>query len=45
MRNFLTKLKGRRAARPAHRDWTSNLTPRDWADLPTFHPRREDEAL
>ena len=21
-----------------------DLTPRDWADLPTYHPRRESES-
>ena len=25
-------------------DWSSQFTPRDWADLPTHHPRREDAA-
>jgi hypothetical protein len=25
-------------------DWASNFTPRDWADLPTHRPRRDDAA-
>ncbi len=32
------------AAKPA-RDWSSQFTPRDWADLPVHHPRREDSAI
>jgi hypothetical protein len=26
-------------------DWTNSLSPRDWADLPTHHPRNESDAL
>ena len=38
----------RKRARPMStqsRDWASSLTPRDWADLPTHHPHREDSAV
>lgn len=24
-------------------DWTTNWTPRDWADLPVYHPRHDPE--
>ncbi|MDB5539840.1 MAG: hypothetical protein JWQ89_1567 [Devosia sp.] len=45
MRDLISKLRDRKANQPMRRDWTNNWTPRDWADLPTHHPRREDEAL
>lgn len=45
MRDLLSKLRDRNANKPKPRDWTNNWTPRDWADLPTHHPRREDDAL
>jgi len=45
MRDLLKKLRTRPAGKPQSRDWTTSWTPRDWADLPTHHPRREDDAL
>ena len=45
MRELFGRLKRRPAAKPQQRDWTHSLTPRDWADLPTHHPRRESDAL
>lgn len=33
----------RPAQRKPARDWTNMLTPRDWADLPTYHPRRNED--
>jgi hypothetical protein len=44
MRDFLDRLKSRQP-KPSTRDWSSNWTPRDWADLPTHHPRRETDVL
>ena len=32
MREIFAGLRSRRARRPQPRDWTSTLTPRDWAD-------------
>jgi hypothetical protein len=43
MRDFFDRLK-RRTPKPAPRDWSTNMTPRDWADLPVHHPRRESDA-
>lgn len=34
-----------RSATTPQRDWSSQFTPRDWADLPVHHPRREDCAI
>jgi hypothetical protein len=50
MRDLLNVLKHRapskpRAAGAASRDWTNTWTSRDWADLPTYHPRKESDAL
>jgi hypothetical protein len=44
MKNLFSKLRSR-PSKPRTRDWSSNWTERDWADLPTHHPRREDDAL
>ena len=44
MKNLFSRLRSRPSKRRA-RDWSSNWTERDWADLPTHHPRREDDAL
>lgn len=33
-----------RFASTTQHDWSSQFTPRDWADLPVHHPRREDNA-
>lgn len=44
MRDLLSKLRNR-SPKPQARDWSNSWTPRDWADLPTHHPRREDDAL
>jgi hypothetical protein len=38
------KHKPRRPAQPLLSDWTTGWTTRDWADLPTHHPRREPDA-
>lgn len=27
--------------RPVDRDWTATWSPRDWADMPTHHPRQD----
>lgn len=35
----------KRAQRKPARTWSSTLTPRDWADLPVYHPRREEDAV
>ena len=45
MKDILTRIRQRRDGKPARRDWTNTMTPRDWADLPVHHPRREDDAL
>lgn len=46
MRSLLQKLRAKRPAKSSIRsDWTSGMTPHDWADLPTYHPRRETDAL
>jgi hypothetical protein len=48
MREFLNRLAPRPQARPRvtrTTDWTTSFTPRDWADLPVYHPRRESDAL
>jgi hypothetical protein len=34
-----------RAGTSPQRDWSSQFTPREWADLPVHHPRREDSAI
>lgn len=44
MKDLFSKLPSR-SPRPQARDWSTSWTPRDWADLPTHHPRREDDAL
>lgn len=44
MKDLFSKLRTRPASKPKARDWSSSWTPRDWADLPTHHPRREDDA-
>ncbi len=43
LRNIFNWSRNRAPRKPNH-DWSSTFTPRDWADLPTHHPRREDEA-
>jgi hypothetical protein len=48
MRDLLSRLTRRPPGKPRTtpaRDWTANWTPRDWADLPTHHPRDESDAL
>ena len=45
MKDLFSKLRSRSPKPKAARDWTTNWTPQDWADLPTHHPRREDDAL
>ena len=45
MRELFKKLRDRSQSKPRARDWTSEFSPRDWADLPVYHPRREDDAL
>ena len=45
MREMFERLRRRRAPRPQQRDWTSTLTPRDWADMPIFHPRRDEDSV
>ncbi|HWA42951.1 MAG TPA: hypothetical protein VHA10_07055 [Hypericibacter adhaerens] len=39
---FARPRRARKPARPVERDWTAGLSPRDWADLPTHHPRQSD---
>jgi hypothetical protein len=41
---MLFRRKRTRPTVTSARDWASNLTPRDWADLPTHHPQRDDAA-
>lgn len=45
MKDLLNKLRARAAGKPQPRDWSAGWTPRDWADLPTHHPRRDGDAL
>lgn len=45
MKHLFSKLRSRSQSKPQPRDWSTSWTPRDWADLPTHHPRREDDAL
>lgn len=45
MKDLFSKLRRRSPNKPKTRDWSNSWTPRDWADLPTHHPRREDDAL
>lgn len=46
MKTLFSRLRHRNAGKPApRRDWSSTWTARDWADLPTHHPRRETDAL
>lgn len=46
MRELFGRLKRRTPSKPQQqRDWTNTLSPRDWADLPTHHPRSEADAL
>jgi len=46
MREIFERLKRRTATQPrlrhTERDWSASWTPRDWADLPTHHPRHDD---
>ena len=44
MRELFGRLKRRTPTRPQARDWTSTLSPRDWADLPVHHPRHEADV-
>lgn len=44
MKDLLSRLRPRRPD-TSRRDWTNTWSPRDWADLPTYHPRRDDNAL
>ena len=34
--------KPRPSTQPLLSDWTTGWSTRDWADLPTHHPRRND---
>ena len=43
LRDYFRKLTKRRAARQPATDWTTTWTARDWADLPTWHARRDDD--
>jgi hypothetical protein len=50
MRDLINRLKHRgpsapKATSPVRRDWTNSWSARDWADLPTYHPRNESDAL
>lgn len=45
MKDLFKKLRQRAASKPHARAFTADWTPRDWADLPTHHPRRENDAL
>ena len=45
MRELFGRLKRPSQPKPRQRDWTTNWSPRDWADLPTHHPRSESDAL
>lgn len=50
MRDLLSRLVRRPTSKPRTittppRDWTTSMTPRDWADLPTHHPRSETDAF
>ena len=45
MRDLFKKFRDRAASKPQTRTWPADWTPRDWADLPTHHPRRENDAL
>jgi hypothetical protein len=44
LKNIFAPLR-KRALRKTARDWSNSLTPRDWADLPVYHPRREEDAI
>lgn len=39
------KNKTTRRTQPMHSDWTTGWSTREWADLPTHHPRRERDAI
>lgn len=39
---FTRKALRRKATHPAHFELVTTWTTRDWADLPTHHPRRRD---
>lgn len=39
---FARKAPKRKPTHPAHRELITTWTTRDWADLPTHHPRRQD---
>ena len=42
MHEILRHLKPRSPKpRVSARDWPTDWTPRDWADLPTHHPRQD----
>jgi len=43
LKDFFTRRRD--PAQRRTRDWTRTLTSRDWADLPVYHPRREEDAL
>ena len=46
MPELFKKLRQRNNGKPRPAsDWSNSWTPRDWADLPTYHPRREDDVL
>jgi hypothetical protein len=39
---FMRSKRARRPVQPTDRDWTQTWSPRDWADLPTHHPKQPD---
>ena len=44
IKTLFRRARTRPGASP-QRDWSSQFSPRDWADLPVHHPRREDSAI
>ena len=44
LKTLFRRKRGQSTALPS-RDWSSQFTPREWADLPVHHPRREDNAV
>ncbi|MBN9308217.1 MAG: hypothetical protein J0I99_17885 [Devosia sp.] len=44
MRELFKRRREPSAGKPRTRDWSVDFTPRDWADLPIHHPRRDDDA-
>jgi hypothetical protein len=42
MKILWRKLRSQNTTRPVATDWTTGWSMRDLADLPTYHPRRDD---